>query len=96
MPKTGLFDMSICVAIIGAGRMGSVVAKQLPASSQKIIIDTDFDKAQCLAVDVEGIASGNLETAAAADIAAVVLPTPAVNETVGNLLNVLKKKGPPF
>ncbi len=71
--------------------MGSVVAKQLPASSQKIIIDTDFDKAQRLAVLVEGIASGNLETAAAADLAAVVLPTPAVNETVGNLLNVLRK-----
>jgi len=91
MPKTGLLNMSICVAIIGAGRMGSVVAKQLPASSQKIIIDTDFDKAQRLAAHVEGIASGDLETAAAADLAAVVLPTPAVNETVGNLLNVLKK-----
>jgi hypothetical protein len=30
--------MLICVAVVGAGRKGSVVARQLPEHSKKIII----------------------------------------------------------
>ena len=83
--------MSFCVAVVGAGRMGSVVAGQLPDSTKKIIIDIDPDKASRLAETVGGISSGSLETANQADLVAVVLPTPAVNETVDKLLDVVQK-----
>jgi len=83
--------MSICVAVVGAGRMGSVVAKQLPESTKKIIIDVDFEKARRLAGKVAGIPSDSPDSAAEADLVAVVLPTPAVNEAVIKLLNVAGK-----
>lgn len=83
--------MSICVAVVGAGRMGSVVAGQLPNRSKKIIIDIDLKKAQILADKINGESSDNLSAAAEADMVAVVLPTPVVNETVKRLIDVAKK-----
>lgn len=83
--------MSICAAVVGAGRMGSVVAEQLPKSTQKIIIDIDLEKAGRLAEIVGGIPSDSLASAASADLVAVVLPTPVVNETVGKLLSVVRQ-----
>ena len=82
--------MSICVAVVGAGRMGAVVSKQLPKSTQKIIIDIDLGKAGRLAEIVAGIPSDSLASAESADLVAVVLPTPVVNETVGKLFSVAK------
>jgi hypothetical protein len=83
--------MSITVAVIGAGRMGSVVTRQLPPDTKKIIIDTDLAKASELAKAVDGSSAGELEYAKDADLIAVVLPTPAVNETVGKLQALVKK-----
>ena len=83
--------MSICMAVVGAGRMGSVVAGQLPKRTKKIIIDIDPEKASRLAETVEGVPSDSLESANRADLAAVVLPTPVVNETVEKLLNVVQR-----
>ena len=83
--------MSICMAVVGAGRMGSVVAGQLPKSTNKIIIDIDPEKASRLAETVGGMPSDSLESANKADLVAVVLPTPVVNETVEKLLNVVQK-----
>jgi len=83
--------MSICVAVVGAGRMGTVVAKQLPKRTQKIIIDIDLEKADRLAEIVAGISSDSLESAGSSDLVAVVLPTPVVSETVGKLLNIVKE-----
>ena len=83
--------MSICVAVVGAGRMGSVVAGQLPKRTKKIIIDIDPEKASRLVESVGGIPSDSLESAKKADLVAVVLPTPVVNETVEKLLNVVQK-----
>lgn len=82
--------MPICTAVVGAGRMGSVIAGQLPEDTQKIIIDIDLEKARRLADRVGGTASEKVESAAEADLAAVVLPTPVVAQTVGRLLDVLK------
>ena len=83
--------MSICMAVVGAGRMGSVVAGQLPKSTNKIIIDIDSEKASRLAETVGGVPSDSLESANKADLVAVVLPTPVVNETVEKLLHVVQK-----
>jgi len=77
-------------AVIGAGRMGSVIARQLPPSTKKIIIDTDLEKACGLADAVDGIGSDSLKRAVEADLIAVVLPAPAVNETVIQLIGQAK------
>lgn len=82
--------MSICMAVVGAGRMGSVVAGQLPKRTNKVIIDIDPEKASRLAETVGGTSSDSLESANKADLVAVVLPTPVVNETVETLLNVVR------
>jgi predicted dinucleotide-binding enzyme len=79
------------VAVVGAGRMGSVVARQLPGETRKIVIDTDLHKARALANAVRGEANSDLAAAAEADLVAVVLPTSAVNETVRRLVGVAKK-----
>lgn len=83
--------MNICVAVVGAGRMGSVVAGQLPQGSRRIIIDLDQVNAQELADKVGGSAYTSLEAAREADLIAVVLPTPAMNPVVDKLLDVAKE-----
>lgn len=83
--------MSVTVAVIGGGRMGSIVSRQLPKETKKIIIDLDLEKGKQLAAAVGGTSFGSLDGAKDADLIAVVLPTPAVNETVGKLLDVVKK-----
>lgn len=83
--------MAVTVAVVGAGRMGSVVAKQLPQDTIKVIIDTYEDKATQLAKIVGGSPVFSLEGAKGADLVAVVLPTPAVNQTVDKLIDVVKE-----
>jgi 3-hydroxyisobutyrate dehydrogenase-like beta-hydroxyacid dehydrogenase len=80
------------MAVVGAGRMGSIVAEQLPGNTEKIIIDIDLEKARRLAEKVDGIPSDSLESTNKAEMVAVVLPTPVVNETVEKLLNVVQKE----
>ena len=46
-------NMQKIVAVIGAGRMGFSIAKQLPREARKIIIDTDLEKAKVLATAMD-------------------------------------------
>ena len=83
--------------VVGAGRMGSVVARQLPGRTRKIVIDIDLEKAVLLAEQVEGIPSDSLDSAGDADLVAVVLPTPAVIPGSLNLLRANSESvGRPF
>lgn len=83
--------MSICAAIIGAGRMGTIVAKKMPKETKKLIIDTDYEKAKELAEKVGGIPSASMDAAKEADLIAVVLPAPIVNGVINKLTEVAKK-----
>lgn len=83
--------MPPCTAVIGAGRMGRVVAAQLSDKIKKVIIDIDLEKARHLAERVGGIASDEMESAAEADVAMVVLPTAAVQQTIKRLLGILEE-----
>jgi prephenate dehydrogenase len=78
------------VAVIGAGRMGSLIASKLPTEIKKIVIDKDRDKAREVAEQVEAEYSDKIEMAAAADMIMMVLPTPAIKEMVGKLMDVVK------
>ncbi|HCP15576.1 MAG TPA: hypothetical protein DIT32_07450 [Peptococcaceae bacterium] len=82
--------MTLKVAVIGAGRMGSIVGKQLPNDVEKLIIDTDETKAKALAEEIGGAYALTLDAAKDADIIDVVLPTPAVNPVMGQLADIAK------
>ena len=84
--------MSITVAVVGAGRMGSVIARRLPPDTKKIIVDTVPAKASELAETVGGSWSVSPEQAADADLIALVVPAAAVREILEKL-QVLAKKG---
>lgn len=82
--------MKKSVAVIGAGRMGSVVARQLPQESPKVIIDHDMDKAKELAYKVEAKYDNSLQSAKDADAIFVILPANGVEETVEKLQDIIK------
>ena len=84
--------MSITVAVVGAGRMGSVIARRLPPDTKKIIIDTVPAKASELAEAVGGSWSVSPEQAGDADLIALVVPASSVREILEKL-QVLVKKG---
>lgn len=80
----------LTVAIIGAGRMGGVVGRQLPEDVKKIIIDIDEPKAKDLAVEIGGTYAVTLDGAKDADVISVVLPTPAINSVMDELTGIAK------
>jgi glycerol-3-phosphate dehydrogenase len=83
--------MAVSVAVVGAGRMGAVVAAQLPAATRKIIIDTDIITARRVATGVGGQAHDRLDAAAAADLVALVLPAPAIASAIRRLAAFAKR-----
>ena len=78
------------VAVIGAGRMGSALAKQLPKETQKIIIDRDLSTAKMVASEVIGEYNSDLQDAKDADLVLLVLPPLAVEETIEKLASMMK------
>ena len=67
------------VAVVGAGRMGSIVAGQLPGDVESIVIDLNAEQARKTAEAVgAGAWSADIADASDADLIALVLPTPAV------------------
>jgi len=82
--------MGIAAAVIGAGRMGSVVARQLPRGNRTVIIDLDQEKAKQLSQEVNGVFAASLQGAQDADVVFIILPAPAVKETTDALLGIVK------
>lgn len=78
------------VAVIGAGRMGSIVVKQLPRDINALVVDSDSKKAAECALQAGAESSGELLAASDADMIAVVLPSPAVNPVMKQLAAVAK------
>lgn len=78
------------VAVIGAGRMGSVVGRQLPDDVEKLIIDMNEAKAKVLAEEIGGSYALTLDAAKMADVIAVMLPTPEIDAVVNQLVRVAK------
>lgn len=84
--------MNLTVAVIGAGRMGSIVGKQLPNMFDKIVIDHNGKKAKSLGDEIGGVYSEYLIAAQKADVIAVVLPTSAIASTMAKLAEIAKNK----
>ena len=82
--------MELTVAVLGAGRMGSFVGEQLPEEVNKIIVDSDEPKAKELAKKVGGTYTLTAQGAATADVVAIVLPAPVVNDVAKALAGIVK------
>jgi glycerol-3-phosphate dehydrogenase len=82
--------VTVTVAVLGAGRMGSVVAAQLPRATRKLIIDRDVEKARRLVGRTGGEASASLEDTADATMIFLVLPAPAINDALARLVKIVR------
>jgi 6-phosphogluconate dehydrogenase (decarboxylating) len=82
--------MMLKVAVIGAGRMGAVVGRQLPDHLEKWIIDRNDGKAKKLAEEIGGSYALSMEAAKDADLIAVVLPAPEINSVMDSLAGIAK------
>lgn len=82
--------MGVTFGVVGAGRMGTIVANKLPDTTHKIIVDYEIDKAKDLADKVQGTYSNNYDILGNADIIALVLPTPVINKVLKQILDNVK------
>ena len=73
------------VAVVGAGRMGSLVAQKLAPEVEKLIIDTDPAKAAAVAAQAGGVARSQLAGAAEADVIILALPAEGIAPSVAAL-----------
>lgn len=72
------------IAVIGAGKMGGFIARQLPPS-EVIIIDRDWLKAGQLASSLGTKAASNMAEAGTADLVIMAVPGPAVGRVAAEL-----------
>ncbi len=73
------------VAIVGAGRLGTLLAQRLPAGSRKVIIARRRESAQALADEVGGVASDSLAAARGAQAVLLAVPGEAVSTVLSGL-----------
>lgn len=81
--------MTKTIAVLGAGRMGTCFATQIPAECQKIVVDVNEAAAKKLADQIGGSYSTGYGAVKDADVVALVLPThliPVVAAEIAPLL----------
>lgn len=66
------------VAILGAGRLGSLLASRIPGSYRRVIIARRKQKAAALADEVGGIASDQLSAVRGCKVVLLAVPGPAL------------------
>lgn len=66
------------VAILGAGRLGSLLASRIPGSYRKVIIGRRKQKAVALADEVGGIASDSVSAVRGCKVVLLAVPGPAI------------------
>lgn len=79
------------VAIVGAGKMGMVVATQLPETISKLIVDLNEESARKCADKICGTYSSDINSIQDCDIVALVVPPAAVEALLPKIINVAKK-----
>lgn len=82
--------MSVKLAVIGCGLMGSGIASLAAPDAELILIDREGERARALAEALHGSWSDNLSAAAAADIVAVVLPAPEIAGAFNALAHIAR------
>lgn len=66
------------VAILGAGRLGSLLASRIPGSYRRVIIGRRKQRAAALADEVGGIASDQLSAVRGCNVVLLAVPGPAI------------------
>lgn len=74
------------VAIVGAGRIGSLLANAIPAGSRKVIISRQRGEASHLADEVGGVASEQLSAVRGCRVVFLAVPGPAVASLVRDMV----------
>lgn len=73
------------VAVLGAGRMGALLASRLPGNIRKVVISRKRQRATALADEVGGIASDQLSAVRGAQVVFLALPGQALPQAVADL-----------
>ncbi|BDG60888.1 pyrroline-5-carboxylate reductase family protein [Caldinitratiruptor microaerophilus] len=73
------------VAIVGAGRMGSLLAARLPGSFRKVIIARRRARAVQLADEVGGVASDQLSAVRGCHVVLLAIPGPEIPNVLSDL-----------
>lgn len=80
------------VAIIGAGRMGSFIARKLNSQYNIILIDKDLRKCGLLAKEISAIATDSYSLLALSDYVILALPADAIHQAISELKSVLQQQ----
>lgn len=73
------------VAILGAGRLGSLLASRLPGHVRKVIISRRRQRAMALADEVGGIATDQISAVRGAAVVFLAVPESAISQVVPDL-----------
>lgn len=78
------------VAIVGAGRLGRLLAERLPAGCRKVVIDRQRTAAQAVADEVGGVATDSLAAVRGASAVLLTVPDAAVAGLLSDLAAFLE------
>lgn len=78
------------IAIIGTGRMGSLIARKIKDKYRILLVDKDIRRCGNLAKDIHSIATGNLEVIKDADYIILALPDRVIRDILPNINSFLK------
>jgi pyrroline-5-carboxylate reductase len=73
------------VAIIGAGRLGSLLADRIPATCRKVIISTQKAEAVALADEVGGVASDQMSAVRGCRVVFMAVAGPSVSPMLSDI-----------
>jgi len=82
--------MALTAAVLGAGRMGSVAAEQLPGDVRKLIVDMDRAAAERIAEKTGGEAHMDYACLSEADAVLLVLPAPVIPKAAEKAAGYMK------
>jgi pyrroline-5-carboxylate reductase len=78
------------IAIVGTGRMGSLIARKIKDKYRILLVDKDIRRCGNLAKDIHSIATGNLEVVKDADYIILALPDRVIRDILPNINSFLK------
>lgn len=76
------------VAIIGTGRMGSLIARKIHSQYNMILVDKDLRKCGLLAKEISGLATDDYSLLSLSDYIVIALPADIIPKTIAELKTI--------